>query len=431
MLAALRSTWTMFLGLGLIMTANGLQSTLLGVRAGREGFATEVTGFIMSGYFAGFLLGSLLVPRLVATVGHVRVFAAMASLLSTAVLVHAVLVEPATWFLMRLLTGFSTAALFIVAESWLNDKSPNDSRGQVLGLYMMVVMGSMALGQTLLNLADPTEYLLFIAASVLISLGLVPMLLTASTAPEFSTPQRIGIATLYKLSPLGVVACFGVGLLQSMLWGLSAVYAEISGFTIAEITIYSAAIFVGGILLQWPIGRLADRYDRRSILTGILIGVAVLAAPAGLFSPLAFQSEVWAIALIGGLGMTCYSVTIAYVNDWLDAQQMVAASAGLYFIYGIGATLGPFGASWVMSEIGPQGYYLSIALVAGITAVFALFRMVQRTAVPMDEQGPSVSIAGPTSPYATEMAVEYLIEEEGAGESEGGDESEPSPNTGS
>ena len=162
MFAALRSTWAMFLGLGLIMTAGGLQSTLLGVRAGREGFATEVTGFIMSGYFAGFLVGSLLVPRLVGGVGHVRVFAALASLLSTAVLVHALLVEPVTWFFMRLLTGFASAGLYIVAESWLNDKSPNESRGQVLSLYMIVVLGSMGAGQFLMNLASPDGFVLFL-----------------------------------------------------------------------------------------------------------------------------------------------------------------------------------------------------------------------------------------------------------------------------
>ena len=411
MFAALRSTWAMFLGLGLIMTANGLQSTLLGVRAGREGFATEVTGFIMSGYFAGFLVGSLLVPRLVGAVGHVRVFAALASLLSTAVLVHALLVEPATWFLMRLLTGFASAGLYIVAESWLNDKSPNESRGQVLSLYMIVVLASLGAGQFLMNLASPDGFVLFIGASILLSLALVPLLLSVSPAPDFSTPKRLGLRELYRISPLGVVACFGIGLFQSMLWGLSAVYAEESGFSIAEITIYVGAIFAGGIVLQWPIGRLSDRLDRRSILTGVLLTAALLSAPAGLLEPLTFYSEIWAIALIGGLGMTCYSIAIAYVNDWLDPEQMVAASAGLYFVYGIGATIGPFGASWVMAVVGPPGYYLSMATVSGVTALFALYRMTRREALPIEEQGPSVALAGPATPLATEMAVEYLIEE--------------------
>ena len=411
MFAALRSTWAMFLGLGLIMTASGLQATLLGVRAGREGFATEVTGLIMSGYFAGFLVGSVAVPRLVAQVGHVRVFAALASLLSTAVLVHAVLVEPATWFLMRLLTGFASAGLYIVAESWLNDRSPNESRGQVLSLYMIVVLGSLGIGQLLMNLADPDGYVLFIGASILLSLALVPLLLTAGAAPDFTAPKRLGLRALYRISPLGVIACFGIGLLQSMLWGLSAVYAEGAGFSIAQISLYVGAIFLGGIVLQWPVGRLSDRYDRRSVMTGVLLSLALLAAPAALLGPLTFHSEVWAIGLIGGLGMTCYSVAIAYVNDWLEPEQMVAASAGLYFVYGIGATLGPFGASWVMAEIGPEGYYLSMATVAGVTALFALYRMTRRHALPIGEQGPSVALAAPATPLTTEMAAEFLVEE--------------------
>ena len=422
MLTTLRSIWALLLGIGLIMTASGLQSSLLGVRAGREGFATEVTGLIMSGYFVGFLVGSMIVPRLMKQVGHVRVFAALASLFSTAVLVHAVVVEPATWLLMRLLTGFCSAGLFIVCESWMNDRSPNESRGQVLALYMMVVMGSMAIGQFGLNLADPQGFLLFIYASVLISLALIPLLLTASQAPEFSTTKRIGLWALYRLSPLGFIACFGVGLLQSMIWGLSAVYANLAGFTIGQIALYGGAIFVGGLLCQWPIGRLSDRYDRRSVLTGVLLTVAILAAPAGLFAPLSFASEIWAIGLIGGLAMTSYSVAIAYVNDWLDPEQMVGASASLYFVYGVGASIGPFATSAVMSEIGPPGYYLSMATVSGVTVAFALYRMTKRVAAPIEEQGPSVALPPPASPIMTEMAAEMLQEQ--AEEDAGFDEDE-------
>ena len=411
MFSTLRSIWALLLGIGLVMIAGGLQSSLLGVRAGLEGFATEVTGLIMSGYFAGFLAGSLIVPRLMREVGHIRVFAALASLFSTAVLIHAVVIEPTTWFVMRLLTGFCSAGIFIVAESWLNDRSSNESRGQVLALYMMVVMASMAAGQFGLSVADPQGFLLFIYASVLISLALIPILLTASQAPEFSTPKRLGLVELYRLSPLGFVACFGVGLLQSMLWGLSAVYGNLAGFSVGQIALYGGAIFIGGLVCQWPIGRLSDRYDRRSVLTGVLLTVTFLAAPAGLFAPLSFMSEVWAIGLIGGLGMTAYSVAIAYVNDWLDPEQMVGASASLYFVYGVGASIGPFAASTVMSGIGPSGYYLSMATVAGVTVAFALYRVTKRAATPLDEQGPSVSLPPPASPVMTEMAAEMLQEQ--------------------
>ena len=408
---ALRSTWALFLGIGLIMMAGGLQSSLLGVRAAEAGFPTAVTGFVMSSYFAGFLLGSMIVPRLVGGVGHVRVFAAMASLASVAVLIHAVLVEPTVWIAMRLLTGFCSAGLYIVAESWLNDRSDNDSRGQVLGLYMIVVLGSIAAGQFMLNLADTQGFLLFIAASVLISVAVIPILLTANPAPDVSATKRLGLAAILRISPLGVIACFGIGLLQSMLWGLNAVYAKLADFTIAEITLYGGAVFIGGILLQWPLARLSDRYDRRSVMTGVLLTVAVLAAPAGIFGPLSFWSEVWVIGLIGGMAMPAYSIVLAYVNDWLEPEQMLAASGGLYFVYGVGATLGPLAASGVMATLGPHGYYLSMATVAGATAAFALYRMTVRPPLPLDEQGQSLALPAQASPLAAEMATEVWIEE--------------------
>ena len=188
-------------------------------------------------------------------------------------------------------------------------------------------------------------------------------------------------------------------------------YANLAGFSLGQIALYGGAIFIGGLVCQWPIGRLADRYDRRSVLTGVLLTVAILAAPAGLFAPLSFMSELWAIGLIGGLAMTSYSVAIAYVNDWLDPEQMVGASASLYFVYGVGASLGPFTASAVMSEIGPPGYYLSLATVAGVTVAFALFRMTRRTAMPIAEQGQSLALAPPASPVMTEFAAEMLQEQ--------------------
>ncbi|MGF1610766.1 MAG: MFS transporter [Kiloniellales bacterium] len=419
MIAALRSTWVLFVGIGFIMVGNGLQASLIGVRAGLEGFPTVLTGLIMSGYFSGFLLGSFVVPLLIKQVGHVRVFAAMASLASVAVLVHAAAVEPWTWFAMRNLTGFATIGLYIVSESWLNDKSSNESRGRVLSLYMIVLLSGMAAGQLLLNLADPEGFLLFILASVLVSLALVPMLLAASSAPEFATPSRLSLRQLYRQSPLAVVACAGVGLAQSALWGLAAVYAKDADYTIPQITIFGAAIFIGAILFQWPLGSLSDRLDRRSVLTAVMLVAALLALLAGAFGPLPFWSDFAAIFLIGGLLMPAYSMVVAYLNDWLEPRQMVAASAGLSFVYGAGASLGPLAASGVMSLLGSQGYYFSLAAFSAAVGVFALYRMLRRPAVPLQQQSPSFAVTSQASPLATELAAEVLLEE--------GDGEEPAP----
>ncbi len=419
MVASLRSTWALFLGVALIMLASGLQSALLGVRASLEDFPTALTGLIMSAYFAGFLFGSLAASRLVEQVGHVRVFAALASLASVAVLIHAVVVEPWTWVAMRFMTGFASAGLYVVAESWLNDRATNETRGQVLALYMIIVLGGVGGGQFLLNLADPQGFILFIGASVLVSLALIPVLLTASPAPDFTAPTRIGLRHLYRTSPLAVVACIGVGVLQSMLWGMAAVYAKSAGYSIAEITIYGGAIFAGGMLFQWPLGRLSDRLDRRQVLTGVILGATLAAGFAVAFGPLTFWSDFWVMFLIGGMLMPSYSIVVAYMNDWLDPAEMVAASAGLYFVYGIGASIGPFAASAVMSLLGPQGYYVSLATVGAAVGFFALYRMLQRAPVPLDDQGHSIAMAPQASPLVTELAAEMAHDEALEAEAEG------------
>jgi len=411
MAASLRSTWALLLGIALIMLGSGLQSTLLGVRAGLEDFPTAMTGLIMSAYFAGFLAGSVAAPRLLQQVGHVRVFAALASLASTAVLVHAVVVEPWTWIAMRLMTGLCSAGLYVVAESWLNDRATNETRGQLLATYMVIVLGGVGGGQFLLNLADPSGFELFVGASILISLALIPILLTATPAPDFTSPATIGLRQLYRVSPLGVIGCFGIGIAQSGLWGMSAVYAESIGFSIAEITFYGGALFLGAIVFQFPLGRLSDRFDRRQVITG----VAFVAFAASITAVFIGEFSIWhslaVIFVIGGMCMPAYSLCVAHTNDFLQPAQMVAASASLYFVYGVGASFGPFATAGVMSLYGPPGFYLSLAAACGAVFLFALYRMTRRAAVPLEEQNPSVIVPAQASPVFTELAAEMLHEE--------------------
>ncbi|MBK1670652.1 hypothetical protein CKO28_21765 [Rhodovibrio sodomensis] len=281
MLAAIRSSWPLFLGVALMMLGNGLQTSLLGVRAGLESFATSATGVIMSMYFVGFLAGSLLVPRMIGTVGHVRVFAALASIASTATLIHTIFVEPATWAVMRSVTGFAFAGLFIVAESWLNDRATNQTRGSLLAVYMVVLMGGTAGGQLLLNLDDPTRFQLFALVSVLISLSLVPLLLSATPAPAIRMPEKVGLLQLYRASPLGVVGCFGTGVAHGAALGMGAVYAGAAGFSVAEISAFMGAVYLGGMLAQGPIGVLSDRFDRRLVLTVTTLAASGAAIAAG------------------------------------------------------------------------------------------------------------------------------------------------------
>lgn len=434
------SSWALFLGLAFIMLGNGLQGSLLGVRATIEGFPTAIIGFVMSAYFAGFLAGSTMVPKLVRRVGHIRVFAALASLASISVLFHAVFVNPVGWGAIRLVTGFSYAGLYIVAESWLNDRATNETRGQLLSFYMVVMLGGMGAGQLLLNLADPASFELFILISVLVSLALIPILLTAAPAPEFQTPSAVSLRQLYLISPLGVVGTFGTVMAQGGLIGMGAVFATEVGLSVAEISIFMAAMLFGGMLLQWPIGRLSDRFDRRRVLTVVTFLAAICAIAATVvIGPFAETLPVWVlytlIGVFGGLNMPMYSLTMAHTNDYLEPSQMVAASGSLVLVGGIGAAFGPITLAGLMTALGPVGFFWGLGLIHAAIGFFALYRMSRRDSMPLGEQGSFVAVPPRASPVAAYLSPEGPVEPEtggevGEGASGGVETSRPDPAAG-
>jgi MFS family permease len=425
MFSALATSWSLLLGMALLMLGNGLQGTLLGVRANLEGFSTTITGVLMSGYFAGFLIGSTLTPRLVQRVGHVRTFAALASLASTSILIHSVFVEPLTWMLMRLVSGFCYAGLYVVAESWLNEKSTNANRGQLLSIYMVISLGGMGLGQILLNLADPAGAELFILVSVLVSLALLPMLLSRVHVPVNGdgNGSRAGIRDLFKTSPTGVVGMFMTLIAQGAFSGMGAVYAGQVGLSVRQISFFMGAMVLGGVLLQWPIGRLSDRFDRRRVLTAVTLLAAALAALAGTLGA-ADETVLYAVVLLyGGMALPMYSLCIAYTNDYLDPDQMVEASGTLVLVAGLGASLGPVSAAIAMDLFGSGGFFWMIAAVHGLLGLFALYRMTVRRAPPLEDQGTYVAVprtTALTTAWAAEVAAGDAAEGEEPERSETG-----------
>jgi len=274
----LRATWALLLGIAVLMLGHGLQGTLLGVRATMAGFPPAVTGAVMSGFYVGLLVGSFATPRLVARVGHVRVFAALLSLGSTAPLAHAVFVEPVAWFAIRLLTGYCFAGAFVVAESWLNVAGSNENRGTLLSAYMTVQLGALTLGQFLLDLADPGEATLFMLVSALVTVAAVPMLLTAAPAPVIQAPRGVSLIELYRLSPLGVVGVVGVGFSSGAIYGVGPVFARAAGLDVALTSVFMAAIVAGGMVLQGPVGWVSDRFDRRGVTAAVTFLAALAAA---------------------------------------------------------------------------------------------------------------------------------------------------------
>ena len=388
MLALLRSTWPLLLGIVLLMAGNGLQSSLLGLRGSIEGFSSTVMGGLMSGYYIGFLLSSLLTPRRVRSVGHIRVFAALAALAATAVIMASLFVIPVVWLASRVVTGFCYSGLYVVAESWINDRTSNETRGRLFSIYMLTQYTGLIGGQAMLNLFSPAGFELFSLVAVMISMAVVPVLLTATQTPPVVTPRHVGVRQLYRISPLGAVGTLGIGMAQSAFFSMGAVFGHRIGLSTQQVSIFLIAAILGGATLQWPLGRLSDKFDRRRLLTAAAFASAALAVAAMIASTHAFAILILAAFLCAGTSMPLYSLCVAHTNDFLKPEQMVGASGTLMLLYGIGAIGGPFTNGALMSWIGPRGYWAYLAAGYLLLALFALYRMSRRAAPPPQEQAP-------------------------------------------
>ena len=410
MISVLRTTWPLFLGILLLMVGNGMQGTLLGIRGGIEGIPTFQMSIVMSGYFAGFLMGSLMVPALIQHVGHVRVFAALGSMISSVLILFAVEPDWIWWTVLRVVIGFCFCGVYITSESWLNAGSTNENRGQTLSLYMIVQLLGIVGAQALLNTSDPGGWLLFVIPSVLVSFSFMPILLSAQPAPQFSTIQRMSFARLYRASPLGCVGIFLMGGVFAVLSGMSSVWGAEIGLSVAQISLFVAAIYAGGLVLQYPIGWISDRYDRRALVL-ILAAIGGVAGLVVIVAQLGTAGLVAAGAVMGGVANPIYALLLAYTNDYLDQSDMAAASAGLLFIYGIGSMGGPIFTGWLMGLMGPDGYWAYMAVLLVILAGYAGWRSTRRRALTPEEQGTFAVI----TPNATPLAVEAVLDEAQSG----------------
>ena len=392
MLRAVLSSWTLFFGLLLISAGSGLQVVLLGTGANDAGFSNIATGIVMSGYFAGIFAGSIIVPPILAKVGHVRVFGAMAAIASSSVLVHALLADPVLWTTMRFASGLSFAGMYIVCESWLNDQATNETRGQLLSLYMIINMAGMGLGQMMISLGDGNSTTLFLIASVMVSIAVVPILVTAGTAPDFEEPERISFRRLVQVSPLAVVGMALVGLVISMIFGMGSFYGRSIGLNNSEIGTFMASITVGTLLLQYPVGRLSDRFDRRKVIFVVSMVAGIAIGIGSFFGKSQFAFLLVSMVVFGGLSFSLYSLFIAHANDFLPPSQMVAMSSGLLMVNGAGAVAGSPLVATIIELFGTNSFMPTIAGVLFATSGFVLYRMSARSAVPTEAQGSFVAI---------------------------------------
>ncbi|GHB18766.1 MFS transporter [Salinicola rhizosphaerae] len=405
-LSAAYSLWTLLLGVGLLMMGNGLQGSLLGVRASAADFGNTVTGLVMSAYFVGFLAGSVLTPRKLREVGHVRVFAALASITSVAILIHALFVDPLVWSAMRFVTGFAYAGLYVVAESWLNGYASNRLRGRLLAIYMVISYLGMGGGQLLLGSADPDGMALFLLVSILVSLALVPILISYTPQPEITQTESMGLRALYRLSPLGTVGCFMTGVTNGAVFGMGAVFASDSGLDVGEVSIFMGAFIFGGAVVQWPLGKLSDRVDRQWVIVTVALLAVVLALLGAISSGWSPAALTTLGALLGATTLTLYSIFLACANDFLTDQQTVAASASLVLALGIGAILGPASAGLLMEWLGPNGFLWDLAIMHVVMVAFGLYCIRVHPTRDSEEQGHYVMTPSETAPLGTAWAEE-------------------------
>ncbi len=405
MLRVFGASWALLLGMMLLMLGNGIQGTLLGIRGVIEGFSTAQMSVVMSAYFGGFLAGSQLTPYLIRRVGHVRVFAALGSLISAALVLYAAVPDWIAWSVLRVIIGFSFAGVYVTAESWLNNAATNETRGQTLSLYMIVQMVGIISAQGLLNLADPGGYTLFVVASVLVSLSFTPILLSATPAPAVAATRSMGFVRLFRVSPLGCVGIFVMGGVYSALFGMAAVWGGLVGLSVLEISIFVSAIYFGGLVFQYPIGWLSDRMDRRRLILAVA-ALCALVSLAGALLALPFLALVGVALAIGGLANPLYALLLAHTNDFLQVEDMAAASGGLLFINGVGAIAGPLIIGWMMGQMGPGGFFLFIAILTLLLSVYALWRMSRREAPSVEDQGSYT----PLTPTASAVTVGAALE---------------------
>jgi MFS family permease len=405
MLIVLRHSWPLLLGIMLLMVGNGIQSTLLGIRGNIEGFTTFQLSVVMSAYFLGFLFGSRLAPRMIRRVGHVRVFSALGSMISAILVVYPVLPDWVVWAGLRVLIGFAFSGIYITSESWLNNTATNETRGQALSAYMIVQMIGIVSAQVLLNVADPADFTLFVIPSVLVSLAFMPILLAATPSPTFELTQGLSFRELFRISPLGCIGMLLTGGIFSALFGMASVWGAQVGLSVREISIFIGTMYAGGMVAQYPIGWRSDRTDRRKLVFGLSLFGAVLMVPATTL-PIPVIGLMIVSGLLGAVTNPLYSLLIAYTNDYVPKERMAAASAGLLFLNGLGAIVGPLATGWIMGEIGPEGFFLFIGVLFAVMAAYAAWRMTRRTVAA--GSGNFATLA----PTATALAVGVAVEEQ-------------------
>lgn len=400
---------SLLMGMSMPLIGNSLQGTLIAIRAVGETFSANAIGIMASGYFFGFVVGTLVTSYLIERAGHIRGFTALASLASAAALGHIIIIDPVAWTIFRAISGFCFAGIYMVIESWLNERATNETRGQVLAAYMIVNLMSLTVGQFLISFADPLGYVLFCIVSILVSIAIIPVSITRTIAPIPQKPKPLPIRRLFSISPLGFIGCLAYGLAMGAFWGLAPVFAGQVGLDVNGVALFMSLCILGGGLMQWPMGWLSDHFDRRLVLTFASFiggGMSLLVATGGIIKP---DMLPYLALIFGASTFPIYAVTVSHANDYVEADERVVVSGTLLLTYGAGAIAGPLLAGQIMNHLGAQGLFYYIGGVFILVGCYALWRMTRRAAPSADDKSTFVPspgsslLAGALDPHSMPM----------------------------
>ena len=360
-------------GVALLLLGNGLLNTLLTLKGAAEGYSTTLLGLMMSGYFTGYFIGNWVGSPLIRRVGHIRAFAFCAALACICALLHVLIVHPWVWVVLRMLYGVALICLYMVIESWLNARASSENRGGIFALYMAVNLGALALGQQLLRFDPTLSFALFAVAGIFIVSALMPVTLTRQMQPSLPDTPSSNLRQLFGIAPLALTASALSGLALSGFWGMAPAYADMIGFDAAGVGLLMTMTILGGALLQWPIGWLSDRLDRRWILFWVVVAAVVTAAVISLLAPGRLLLSLF--FLFGGLSFAIYPLGVALLIDQLQPDEILSGSASLLLVNGIGAACGPLLAGVLMQHFGAPALPMYFALALAPLAAYALYRM--------------------------------------------------------
>lgn len=381
-MSSIRPLLPLYITIGILLGGNGLQSTLIALRGAAEGFSPTTIGFIGTAYFTGFLIGCLTVARMLRAVGHIRVFAALAALVASGSLMLVILIDPVNWAIMRFLSGICFAGLFTTVESWLNAGSTNENRGRVLALYRVVDISSVVGAQYVMAATGTDGFLIFAIMAMMCALSLVPVSIGDRSNPKPPSDMRVDLSGVWAISPLACFGCAAIGMTNSAFRTVAPVYGELIGFSVTQVVTFMSVGIIGGVVMQYPLGQLSDRWDRRWVIMLTAAGAMLSALAIMLLAERDVARNFVLIFAFGSFAMPLYALSVAHANDFAREDQYVKLAAGLLFFYSIGAMAGPLLASAMMQKFGPSALFGTSAVIYFVLISVILLRMRARKPVP-------------------------------------------------